>query len=357
MRGPGPKAVMITGGAGFVGINLADRLLSAGESVIIYDNISRPGVEQNLYWLLKRYGHGDVQVEIADIRDQFQLRRAASASRLVFHFAAQVALTTSVADPVLDFQTNLHGTLNLLEILRSLEEPPALIFTSTNKVYGGLEDAGLQSNGSRYEPSPGSALHGGVSERRPLRFQGPYGCSKGAADQYILDYSGIYGMRTAVFRMSCIYGPHQFGTEDQGWIAHCLARALHGLPLTIYGDGMQVRDVLFIDDLLDAFQLAAGRIDSIAGEAFNIGGGPENTISLLELLDLIRDIHGKVPPLLTGEWRPGDQKYYVTDFGKFRQATGWRPRVNPREGITALYRWLSECEPGPFFLSRNRAVR
>lgn len=357
MRERGPKPVMITGGAGFIGTNLADRLLSSGQSVLVYDNISRPGVEQNLYWLLERHGEDRVRVEIADIRDQYQLRRAAAASRMIFHFAAQVALTTSVADPVRDFQTNLHGTLNLLEILRSLEGPPPLIFTSTNKVYGGLKEIGLRSNGTRYEPQEGSILSGGVAEDRPLKFQGPYGCSKGAADQYILDYSGIYGIKAVVFRMSCIYGPHQFGTEDQGWIAHFLARAIHDRPLTIYGDGMQVRDVLFIDDLLDAFLLAYSHMDRISGEAFNIGGGPENSISLIELLELVRDIHGKTPPLLSGEWRPGDQKYYVTDYGKFRDATGWRPKVGPREGITALYRWLSECKPGLFFLSRNRAVQ
>lgn len=352
-----PRAVLITGGAGFIGINLADRLLSSGEKVLIYDNISRPGAEQNLYWLMDRHGEDRVRVEIADIRDPYRLRRAAAGSRMVYHLAAQVAVTTSVADPVRDFETNLHGTLNLLEILRSLDDPPPLVFTSTNKVYGGLEDVALRRNGTRYEPVEKSILAGGIGEDRPMKFRSPYGCSKGAADQYVLDYSGIYGINAVVFRMSCIYGPRQFGTEDQGWIAHFLIRALHDRPVTVYGDGKQVRDILFIDDLIEAFLLARLHIGKLSGEAFNIGGGPENSVSLIELVNLIREIHGKAPPLVSGEWRPGDQKYYVTDFGKFSGLTGWRPRVGLREGIAALYRWLSECRPGPFFLNKTGAVQ
>lgn len=353
---PKPNAILITGGAGFIGTNLADRLLSAGEDVLVYDNLSRPGVEQNLYWLLERHGEDRARVEIADIRDVYLLRRAAADAKLVFHLAAQVAVTTSVADPVRDFETNLHGTLNLLEILRSLENPPPLVFTSTNKVYGGLEDIGLRRNGKRYEPAEATILSG-IREDRPMKFRSPYGCSKGAADQYVLDYCGIYGLQAVVFRMSCIYGPHQFGTEDQGWIAHFLIRALHDKPVTVYGDGMQVRDILFIDDLIDAFLLAGSRMEQLSGEAYNIGGGPENSVSIIELLNLIREIHGKTPPLVESEWRPGDQKYYVTDFGKFSRVTGWSPRIGRREGIAALYRWLAQCSPGPFFLKKNRAVQ
>lgn len=351
------NSILITGGAGFIGINLADRLLSTGQDVLIYDNISRPGAEQNLRWLLERHGEHKIQVEVADIRDLYQLRKAAALSKLVFHLAAQVAVTTSVTDPVRDFETNLHGTLKLLEILRSLENPPPLIFTSTNKVYGGLEDIGLCRNGTRYEPADKSILAKGIRENRPMKFRSPYGCSKGAADQYVLDYSGIYGLRTVVFRMSCIYGPRQFGTEDQGWVAHFLIRAIHDMPLTVYGDGMQVRDILFIDDLLDAFLLADTHMEKLSGEAYNIGGGPENSISLVELLSLIHELHGKTPPLIAKEWRPGDQKYYVTDFGKFSGITGWRPKTGRREGVAALYRWLSECSPGPFFFKKNRAVQ
>jgi CDP-paratose 2-epimerase len=258
----------------------------------------------------------------------------------VFHLAAQVAVTTSLDDPLLDFDVNLIGTVNLLEAARAQVEPPALLFTSTNKVYGGLEDIELHDTGSRYEPIASAIQRAGISEDRPLDFCTPYGCSKGAADQYVLDYAKSFGMRTAVFRMSCIYGPHQCGNEDQGWIAHFAISALEGEPITLYGDGRQVRDVLFVEDLVEAFLLARENIDRIGGRAYNMGGGPENAVSLLEVIERIGELDGEAPATHFGPWRQGDQRYYVSDARRFRQATGWRPRIGVEEGIERLYGWL-----------------
>ncbi|MGI8508072.1 MAG: NAD-dependent epimerase/dehydratase family protein [Gemmatimonadaceae bacterium] len=335
------RPVLITGGAGFVGCNVAHRLLSAGTPVLLFDNLSRPGVERNLRWL--RDTHGDnVKAEVADVRDRVALGRAAARARQVFHFAAQVAVTTSLVDPREDFEINAGGTLNLLEALRALPEPPPLVFTSTNKVYGGLEDVSLVRRDGRYEPEDLELRQRGISEERALDFHSPYGCSKGTADQYVLDYSRSYGLRTIVFRMSCIYGPRQFGTEDQGWVAHFLIRAIERQPIVLYGDGMQVRDVLFIDDLVDAFLLAQQNMDTQAGRAFNIGGGPERTTSLIELLDLIEEMHGERPKLEREGWRTGDQRYYVSDTQRFQKATGWQPHVGVKTGVARLYRWLME---------------
>jgi CDP-paratose 2-epimerase len=337
----GNEPVLITGGAGFIGTNLADRLLSARQPVIIYDNLSRPGVRQNLDWL--HSAHGDlVQIEEADVRDFNSLRRAVARASQVFHFAAQVAVTTSLADPIADFEINARGTLNLLEALRALDNPPPLIFTSTNKVYGDLCDIRLRMNDGRCEPEDNEVRVHGFNEERSLHFHSPYGCSKGAACQYVLDYARTFGLRTAVFRMSCIYGLHQFGNEDQGWVAHFLIRALNNQPITIYGDGCQVRDVLFADDLIDAFLLAQRNIDALAGQVFNIGGGPANTTSLLELLELIGELSSRSPDVRFDERRPADQQYYVSDTRKFLAATGWAPKVGVREGVTRLYQWLHE---------------
>ena len=335
------RPVLITGGAGFIGTNLAHRVLQSGRSVILYDSLARPGVERNLHWLRKQ--HGDrLRIEVADVRDIFALRRAARRAAQVFHLAAQVAVTTSLTGPLFDFDVNLRGTLNVLEVLRGLDEPPPLVYTSTNKVYGRLDDIPLSPDSTRYEPVDGRLRASGVSELRPLDFHSPYGCSKGAADQYVIDYARVYGLQTVVFRMSCIYGPHQFGTEDQGWVAHFLIRAIDGLPVTIYGDGMQVRDVLFVDDLVDAFLLAQEKMDSVSGQAFNIGGGAANTISILELIEMISELHGRVPEPSMDAWRPGDQRYYVSNTSKFSAATGWSPRVDVQEGIPRLYQWLLE---------------
>jgi CDP-paratose 2-epimerase len=260
----------------------------------------------------------------------------------VFHLAAQVAVTTSLDSPFYDLEVNIRGTLNLLEALRSLDHPPPLVFTSTNKVYGSLEDVSMHKNTTRYEPEDPGVRSTGISEARMLDFHSPYGCSKGAADQYVVDYARVFDLRTVVFRMSCIYGPHQFGTEDQGWVAHFLIRAIEDKPITIYGDGMQVRDILFVEDLVDAFLLAQERMNDISGQAFNIGGGPLNTISLLELVKLIEDMSGQRLDISFSDWRPGDQRYYVTDTGKFHRATGWKTKHSVRDGIQKLYDWLVE---------------
>jgi CDP-paratose 2-epimerase len=333
--------VLITGGSGFIGTNLAHRLLSAGQPVLLFDSLARPGVEQNLRWL--RDTHGKlVDIMVADVRDSEAVCRAVQQASQVFHFAAQVAVTTSLTDPVEDFEVNARGTLNLLQAIRAQSTPPALVFTSTNKVYGALDDIGLRRRSLRYEPTDSRLRATGVSESRPLDFHSPYGCSKGTADQYVLDYARSYGLQTMVFRMSCIYGAHQFGTEDQGWVAHFLIRALEGQPITLYGDGHQVRDILSVDDLVDAFLLAQTHMGTHSGQAFNIGGGPDNTVSLLELLDLIDELLGHKPEVKFEEWRTGDQRYYVSDTSKFRRATGWAPRTTVHEGLDRLLRWLIE---------------
>jgi CDP-paratose 2-epimerase len=343
---------LITGGAGFVGTNLAHHLLSSGHRALLYDTLARPGVEQNVRWL--RATHGDrVQIEIADVRDPRTLAQAVKQASQVFHLAAQVAVTTSLTDPIHDFEVNARGTLNLLEALRALEDPPPLVFTSTNKVYGGLDDVEMRRDEQRYEPSDGATRANGISERRPLDFHSPYGCSKGAADQYVIDCARTFGLPAVVFRMSCIYGPHQFGTEDQGWVAHFLIRAVQGEPITLYGDGRQVRDILFVEDLVNAFLLAQSHMRVLSGQAFNIGGGPANTTSLLELLGLIEELHGRKPRVRFDAWRPGDQRYYVSDTSKFAAATGWSPRIGVCEGVRRLYEWLmaearSEAPSGPW---------
>jgi CDP-paratose 2-epimerase len=336
----GAAPVLITGGAGFIGSNLAHRLLGAGRRVRILDNVSRPGVEQNLQWLRELHGE-QLEVSVGDVRDGSAVARAVAGVGQVFHFAAQVAVTTSLQRPQEDFSINAQGTLNVLEAVRSRSAPPPIVMTSTNKVYGALEDLALVAEGQRYLPQDQALRARGVAESRPLDFHSPYGCSKGTADQYVLDYARSYGLTTTVFRMSCIYGPRQFGTEDQGWVAHFIIRALRGEPITMYGDGMQVRDILFIDDLVDAFLLAEQYAPRLSGRAFNMGGGPANAISLLDLLDRIECLRGERPELVFGEWRTGDQRYYVSDTRAFEKATGWQRRISAQEGITRLYSWLA----------------
>jgi CDP-paratose 2-epimerase len=340
-----PATILITGGAGFVGSNLADRYASQGARVLLYDNLARPRVRENVAWLQER--HGDlVQLEIADIRDKARLAHAVAAATHVFHFAAQVAVTTSVEDPVADFEINARGTLNLLEALRACgPAAPGLVFASTNKVYGKLSGVYFTRGRLRYEPEDEIVRTRGIAENQPLELYSPYGCSKGAADQYVLDYARIYGLSACVFRMSCLYGPRQFGTEDQGWVAHFLIQALQGLPITLFGDGGQVRDVLFVDDVVQAFELAQREMKRCSGHAFNIGGGPVNAVSLLELLELIGHLTGKVPEIRFAGWRPGDQLYYVSDTRRFGSLTGWSPTVAVEDGVRRLGDWLSRAEP------------
>ena len=333
------QPVVITGGAGFIGTNLAHRLASEGERVLVFDNLSRPGVERNLKWLLETHGKR-VQVEFADVRNPYALRRAVRNEKQVFHFAAQVAVTASLANPRHDFDVNALGTLNLLEALRGADDPAPLLFTSTNKVYGGLDDVGLSCEEGAYHPVDPILREHGINESRPLDLHSPYGCSKGAADEYVIDYARTFGIPAAVFRMSCIYGPHQMGNEDQGWVAHFLICALEERPLTLYGDGMQVRDVLYIDDLVEAFLAARSQMRNISGQAFNMGGGPPRALSLLELIDMIVELHGEAPACESSDWRAGDQRYYVSDTRKFQEETGWTPRISPEEGVQRLYEWL-----------------
>ncbi len=343
---PPSQIALITGGAGFIATNVADRLLRDGWRVRLFDNLSRAGVEQNVEWLTAAhpehdcFGSRNIELMIGDVRDRAAVHRALAGVTRVFHFAAQVAVTTSLVDPLLDFEVNARGTLNLLEAIRALETPPSLLFTSTNKVYGHLEDLRLRTCSTRYEPDDEVVARHGISERRPLDFHSPYGCSKGAAEQYVLDYARTFGLPATVFRMSCIYGPHQFGTEDQGWVAHFIIQALRRRPLVLYGDGLQVRDVLFVEDLVDAMMRAHDRIDWIRGQAFNIGGGGGSTVSLLELIDLIGNLAGTKPRYRLEPWRTADQRYYVSDTSKFRQATGWAPRVRLAEGVHRLTSWL-----------------
>ncbi|MGQ0562684.1 MAG: SDR family NAD(P)-dependent oxidoreductase [Gemmatimonadota bacterium] len=351
------RPVVITGGAGFIGTNLADRLLRAGRSVVLLDNLSRAGVEQNVRWLLSEHDAARLRVHVADVRDRAAVQQAIAEAAQVFHFASQVAVTTSLENPIHDFEVNAGGTLNVLQAIAQQPDPPPLVFTSTNKVYGGLSDIALVRRNSRYEPADARVRARGVSECRPLDFHSPYGCSKGAADQYVIDYARTFGLRTVVFRMSCIYGPHQFGTEDQGWVAHFLIKAIRKEPITIYGDGMQVRDILFADDLVDAFLLAQEHMPTIAGRAFNIGGGAGNAVSLMEVLEHAGALTGVAPRVSFGEWRPGDQRYYVSDSAGFGAATGWQPQVSAAEGIRRLYEWLAASNvTAPFATPRKQRV-
>jgi CDP-paratose 2-epimerase len=333
------RPVLLTGGAGFIGTNIAHRLLGEGQPVVLFDNLCRPGVERNVEWLREQHGRL-LRVELADVRDRAAVQRAVSGASRVIHLAAQVAVTTSVTDPAADFDVNAAGTFNVLNALRLHPSPPPLLFTSTNKVYGNLEDVVLETDGRRYQPVDPTLRERGIDESRPLDFHSPYGCSKGAADQYVLDFARTYGLEATVFRMSCIYGPRQFGTEDQGWVAHFLIRVLRGEPITLFGDGQQVRDVLFVDDLVDAVQLAFGQMDAVSGRAFNMGGGPDNTTSLVELVELIGELTGTRPAVHFHDWRPGDQRFYVSDTARFSALTGWRTRVPVTDGVRALHEWL-----------------
>lgn len=335
--------VLITGGAGFVGTNLAARLLANGERVRIFDSLVRSGVEENIAWLQDRYPDS-VDFVQADVRNASALNAAMEGVEHVVHLAAQVAVTRSLLNPTFDFDVNATGTLNVLEAARRSPQPPSLLFTSTNKVYGELADLRVQVDGDRYMPLDQGVRARGVDELRCLDFHSPYGCSKGAAEQYVLDYSRSFGLRTTVFRMSCIYGPHQHGNEDQGWVAHMARSAMAGQPITIYGDGKQVRDVLFVEDLVDAFALARRNIGKLSGRAFNIGGGPGNTVSLLELIRRLEELLERRVELSFDAWRVGDQRYYVSDTGKFAVATGWRAQTSVERGLQALCDWFRREE-------------
>jgi len=324
---------LVTGGIGFIGTNLSDRLLSDGYEVVLFDNLSRVGVQNNLDWLKAKYGTNLNFVE-GDVRDFDSILRVIQNVDVIFHLAAQVAVTTSVSNPTEDFSINAQGTLNVLEAARRQEPMPVVLYTSTNKVYGGLEHLDVVERSSRYEFEN---LPQGVAECCPLDFHSPYGCSKGSADQYVHDYYRIYGLPTIVFRMSCIYGPHQFGNEDQGWVAHFCITGMRGGHLTIYGDGKQVRDLLYVDELVELMLRACKNIERIAGQVFNVGGGPANTISVwTEFRDVLRPLIDNLPSMNFDEFRPGDQKIYVSDIRKAKTELGWAPRVGIAEGLRML---------------------
>lgn len=339
--------IFITGGAGFIGSNSADHFLQLGHAVTIYDNLSRRGGRANLDWLHERHGSERLRVIEADIRDYDRLSAAVREvlPKVVLHLAGQVAVTSSVVDPREDFEINALGTFNVLEAVRTGAPEAALLYASTNKVYGGMEDVGIVRRGSRYAYAD---FPYGIPEGLPLDFHSPYGCSKGAGDQYTRDYARIYGLRTLVLRQSCIYGKRQFGVEDQGWVAHFVIATVLGRPISIYGDGMQVRDVLYIDDLVAAYQAGIDRIDELSGEIFNVGGGPDNTLAVWsEFGPLLEELAGRQVPIHYGPWRPGDQRVFVADIRRAEHLLGWRPKVSPAEGIRALYAWVAE-NPGLF---------
>lgn len=337
----GIRPMVISGGCGFIGANLADSLLSDGEDVVILDNLSRLGVDQNLHWLKDR--HGDrAHPFLADVRDLPAIENAFADAKAVFHFAGQTAVTTSLTQPLDDFEINARGTINVLEAVRRSGRRTPVIFSSTNKVYGSLEDIRLVEEEERYTPQDDILRRHGVAETRPLDFHTPYGCSKGAADQYVLDYARSHGIPTGVLRMSCIYGERQFGTEDQGWVAHFLLQALSGEPITIFGDGKQVRDILEIGDAVRAYRLLLSRIEQMPGRVFNLGGGPQNAVSLLQLLREIGRIVGHPVDVRHEGWREGDQLYFVADTRKLTEETGWQAQTEWRRGIRALADWLRE---------------
>jgi CDP-paratose 2-epimerase len=331
------RSVVIFGGAGFIGSNLAQRLLETTDAKIhIFDNLSRRGVRSNVASLQKLAGNsGRLQITVGDVRDAAMVERAVRYATEVYHFAAQVAVTTSLSDPRLDFDVNLQGTFNVLEAVRKHGRRPFMLFTSTNKVYGEMASHRVLAKPLRYV----YADTRGIGEEEPLDFHSPYGCSKGAADQYVRDYARMYGIPAVVFRMSCIAGARQFGNEDQGWVAHFLYSALSGTPLVIYGDGRQVRDVLCVDDLVRAFESVREHRARTAGQIYNVGGGPANTTSLLELMGEIEALTGRRVPYQTDERRPGDQLVYITDCNKIRRDTGWEPRLTVRQTLERIYDW------------------
>ena len=339
--------ILITGGAGFIGSNLADRLAGAGHEVVLLDTLARPGVERNLKWLLLRHRSAVRHVQ-TDVRDAKGMAQAVAEADAVFHLAAQVAVTTSLSDPREDFDVNLGGTLNLLEAARKRRVP--VIFASTNKVYGDLADVDLELVDDAWTPVETAMRVKGVDEGRPLDFHTPYGCSKGAADQYVLDYARSFGVPACVMRMSCIYGPRQMGTEDQGWVAHFLIRALNGEPITLFGDGRQVRDILHVADAVNAYVAALERIEQVSGRAFNLGGGPDNAVSLRRLIAHIEGLTGRRADIRFEAWRAGDQRYFVADASAAHavldlpRPTGWR------EGVADLARWIgstNDLVPAP----------
>jgi len=329
---------LVTGGAGFIGCNYVHRLLGRGEQVVVYDNLSRRGSETNVAWLREQHGAESFRMIAGDVRNQDALAEATRGVDVVIHLAGQTAVTTSVIDPRSDFEDNALGAFNALEAARHAGTNPIFLYASTNKVYGGMEDVVVIERETRYAYRD---FPFGISEAQPLDFHSPYGCSKGAGDQYARDYARIYGLPTVVFRQSCIYGLWQMGVEDQGWVAWFIIAALTGQPITIYGNGKQIRDVLFVDDLLDAYDAAIAHIDVAAGQVYNVGGGPAHTMSVwAEFGPILERLMGRSIPVSYSDWRPGDQRIIICDIRKAERELGWRPRVGVEEGIRRLYEWV-----------------
>lgn len=334
------KTYLVTGGAGFIGTNYVSRLLERGERVIVYDNLLRRGTERNITWLKEQYGEEAFELVRGDVRDADLVGKTVQRADAVFHLAAQVAVTTSVLEPREDFEINAQGTFNVLEAARQADQQPPVIYASTNKVYGELEDLPVEEADSRYQFAD---LKWGVDEGQQLNFHSPYGCSKGAADQYVRDYHRMYDLPTVVFRQSCIYGPHQFGIEDQGWVAWFVIAAVTGKPITIYGDGKQVRDLLQVEDLLDAYDLALERMDQVEGQIYNLGGGRAFSLSIWqEFGPLLEEELGKPIPVTWEGWRPGDQQVFIADIRKAERDLGWKPSVDPQHGIHQLVKWVRQ---------------
>jgi CDP-paratose 2-epimerase len=334
------KNFFITGGAGFIGSNYVCRLLEHGEKVTIYDNLSRAGAGCNLTWLQEKFGQNLFRLIVGDVRDTELLTVSSRDADVIVHLAAQVAVTTSVVKPREDFEINARGTFNILEAARFNERKPIILYASTNKVYGEMEDVKVVEDATRWHYAD---LPLGCPETQPLDFHSPYGCSKGSGDQYVRDYARIYDLPTVVLRQSCIYGPRQFGVEDQGWVAWMIIAAISGRSLTIYGDGKQIRDVLFVDDLLNAYDACIAKIENVKGKVFNLGGGHENTMSIwTEFCPLLEKLLGKPVPVVRSDWRPGDQKVFVADIRKAERELGWKPRVGVEEGVGRLFEWVRQ---------------
>lgn len=331
---------LVTGGAGFIGSNYVSRLLARGERVTIYDNLSRGGARANIAWLEQTYAKASFRLVIGDVAEAERLAETARDADVIVHLAGQVAVTTSVTNPREDFQANALGTFNALEAARRSDRSPAFIYASTNKVYGGMDDVPVVEDATRWRYAD---LEHGCPETQPLDFHSPYGCSKGTGDQYVRDYARIYGLRSVVFRQSCIYGPRQFGVEDQGWLAWMIIAAVTGRQITIYGDGKQSRDVLHVDDLLDAYDAAVAAIEKVKGRVFNMGGGTPNVLAVwTEFGPLLEKLLGRKIPVARGDWRPGDQKVFYADFRKAKRELGWQPKVGLDEGIGRLFKWVVE---------------
>jgi CDP-paratose 2-epimerase len=334
----GHRPVLVTGGAGFLGCHLADRLAREGWPVIVLDSLVRHGVRANLDWLLARHRER-ISVIIGDIREA-QAAELVKRCGAVFHLAGQVAVTTSLAAPAEDLDVNMVGTLRLLEAARACEPKPAFLFASTNKVYGALANLRLKKRSDRYVPEDAELGAHGIAEDWPLDFRTPYGCSKGAADQYVRDYARCFGLPTVAFRMSCVYGPRQCGTEDQGWVAHFARAALAGEPITLYGDGCQMRDLLYVEDAVEAYIRAFLDIDEVAGDVFNLGGGPANAVSLIELITHLEELTGRRLSLRYADWRAGDQRYFVSDSRRAMAKLALAKPTDWREGTRRLVQWL-----------------